>query len=40
VNHISGKQDWGTRADVNNDGIVDNADVKEIINILLENKTK
>jgi len=35
VNHISGKQDWGTRADVNGDGKVDEMDVREIMNIIL-----
>jgi len=36
VNHISGTQDWGSKADVNSDGKVDEADVKEIVNIILK----
>jgi len=35
VNHISGTQDWGTRADVNGDGKVNENDVREIVNIIL-----
>jgi len=35
VNHILGKQDWGSKADVNGDGKVDEGDVQEIINIIL-----
>jgi hypothetical protein len=36
VNHILGKQDWGSTADVNRDGTVDEEDVKEIVNIILK----
>jgi len=36
VNHISGKQDWESAADVNGDGTVDKADVQEIIKIILK----
>lgn len=36
VNHISGTQDWGTRADVNRDGKVNNKDVAEILTTILK----
>jgi len=35
VNHISGTQDWGSKADVDGDGKVNENDAKEIINIIL-----
>jgi len=38
VNHILGKQNWGSAADVNGDGKVDQNDIKEIINIILGGK--
>jgi len=36
VNHISGKQDWGSEADVNSDGSVDGIDVNYIIKVIFE----
>ncbi len=36
VNHILGKQDWGSVADINKDGKVDEGDVEEIIRIILK----
>ena len=36
IDHILGTQDWGSDADVNVDGKVDEGDVEEIINIILK----
>ena len=35
VNHILGRQDWGSAADVNDDDTVNVLDVQEIVNIIL-----